>query len=263
MLFSGAAAVVADDSAAFSATITDDSGLDYQIVEPKGSLTYTLTYTEEEEGLKSYSATYNATINASTGSVSTSSGSLTEKVGKTLTVTAPEDTGTYKLTVVITEKYTVEIPATDDKAAETVEKSRTLTVEEMFKVVEPIELKVTVKNNGHVDIIDADVSFFVDGVKIEDSNTTYSVAVGETTDITYKYLTDKLSAGSHTFQVKPSENASVGVLGLDEEHTFYIDQGSTDYMSYIMAIIFIVILIGCAWVLRKPVKNYGKPKNRR
>ena len=230
---------------------------------------YTISYTNHD--YDSYenvdmSVTYSAKLVDSSGStvssgVSPSSGDLTNGVSATVTVTAPKDTGDYKLVVSYSPSVsytdadgeTVDVPS-DDLKKET---------EYRIKVVAPITLSVTLKNDSNIDLTGYGVYFFVDGEKVDDSYTTVNLAKEGTATVTYKWVTDA-SGGSHTYSVQPADSGNlVQIEGLGEEYTFYI--GDNSYTAWIaLLVIFVIIMIlVLVWVYRKPVKNYGKPKSRR
>lgn len=215
---------------------------------PGAELKFDITFTETA-GYSTLSVSYTAKLTDSSGStesdaVTPSSGDVDDGAIVTLTVTAPDDTGRYTLTV--TWEETV-----DDGD----EKKFTDSVD--IRVVTPITLSATISNNGEVDI-DTNVYFYVDGVKAEDSSTALKVSPGESTTITYEYYNSDLSQGKHSFHVATSDGSIVL-----SDSSFYYEDGNYDWLNYIMAIIFVIVIIALIYVVRKPVKNYGKPKARR
>lgn len=193
--------------------------------------------------------------------VSPSSGSLDNGVSKTLTVTAPKTTGSYtlivtydpKITYTDSEGKTVEVPSEDVKK------------EEKFsiKVVTPITLKITLKNDSAIDLSGFGVYFYVNGEKIEDSYTTVDLATKGTTTVSYEWITDS-GRGEYKYHVEAADSGTlVSIEGLGDEHTFYI--GDNDYSVIIALLVIVIVLLALVmvWIYRKPVKNYGKPKSRR
>ena len=215
----------------------------------------------------SMSIEYDAKLVDSSGNtvssgVSPSSGSLTNGVPETLTVSAPEDAGNYKLVV----SYTVEVTYTDSEG-ETVEVPEEDLVRDddtySIKVVKPITLSVTLTNGDNLDLDGFGLYFIVDGEKMEDSFTTIDLEKEGSTSVTYDWIADA-SSGAHTFKVVPADSGNlVSIDGLDKEHTFYV--GDNDYSIYttLLVVLIVIILLVMVWVYRKPVKNFGKPKSRR
>ena len=230
---------------------------------------YTISYSNHD--YDSYadvnmSVTYSAKLVDSSGStvssgVSPSSGDLTNDVSGTVTVTAPKTTGSYKLVV----EYKPTVSYTDSEGKTVTVPSDDLKKETEFriKVVTPITLSVTLKNDSNIDLTGYGVYFWINGDKVDDSYTTVNLAKEGTVTVTYKWVTDS-SNGKYSYSVQPADSGNlVQITGLGEEYTFYI--GDNSYTAWIaLLVIFVIILIlVLVWVYRKPVKNYGKPKSRR
>ena len=230
---------------------------------------YTISYSNHD--YDSYadvnmSVTYSAKLVDSSGStvssgVSPSSGDLTNDVSGTVTVTAPKTTGSYKLVV----EYKPTVSYTDSEGKTVTVPSDDLKKETEFriKVVTPITLSVTLKNDSNIDLTGYGVYFWINGDKVDDSYTTVNLAKEGTATVTYKWVTDS-SNGKYSYSVQPADSGNlVQITGLGEEYTFYI--GDYSYTAWIaLLVIFVIILIlVLVWVYRKPVKNYGKPKSRR
>lgn len=249
-----AGAVLLNEGASVSDAADDEQTANHSLkgdvtsVKTGGELTFEISFTETVSG-KMTSVGYTAKLTNSSGTTQTSavdpsSGDLSSGDTATLTVTAPSSAGTYTLTVTWTETLSAG-------------GSMTYTDSLSIRVVTPITLSATVSNNGEVDI-DTTVYFFVDGNKVEDSATTLKVSSGSSSTITYKYYEPGLSSGQHSFYVATSDGSIVL-----EKSTFYYEDENYDWLNYIMAMIFIVVIIAFIYVVRKPVKNYGKPKARR
>lgn len=230
---------------------------------------YTISYSNHD--YDSYanvnmSVTYSAKLVDSSGStvssgVSPSSGDLTNDVSTTVKVTAPKTTGNYKLVV----EYKPTVSYTDSEGKTVTVPSDDLKKETEFriKVVTPITLSVTLKNDSNIDLTGYGVYFWINGDKVDDSYTTVNLAKEGTATVTYKWVTDS-SNGKYSYSVQPADSGNlVQITGLGEEYTFYI--GDNSYTAWIaLLVIFVIILIlVLVWVYRKPVKNYGKPKSRR
>lgn len=255
LVFMAGAGLMAADSSADDATtsiVFDSSSV---ATEATVDATITFNYTGTYEQIE---VTYTAKLTNSSGTtqsdaVSPSTGSLSPGVKETLTVTAPEDAGTYKLTVVF--EYTV-----DDGDEVEVTNSASL------KVVTAITLSVDLTNNSTVDITNLLLDFYVDGKKVNDDPVKVSIAAGETETASYdKYAPENLLGGSHTLSVQVNEDSLLAnsITGLDDDHTFYVGHSSYSLLNVLMAIFLILIIILAIYIYRKPVKNYGKPKARR
>ena len=212
-----------------------------------GELEFTISFTESAGDPSAIS--YEAKLTNSSGTtqsnaVSPSSGDLSNGGSATLKVTAPTTAGRYTLTVTWTETLDGE--------------STTYTDSVRIGVHEPITLSMTLENTGSVGI-NTNVYFYVDGTMIDGSSTSLSIAPGESQTLTYGYYDSDLSSGKHTFYVASADGSTV----LSGEKTFYYNQDDSNWESYLMALIVIILIIVFIWIYRKPVKNYGKPKARR
>ncbi len=195
--------------------------------------------------------------------VSPSSGDLDNGVAQNVTVSAPDDAGRYTLVV----EYTAEVTYTtvnEDGEEETVEDDPIVRTEELpLRVVEPITLSVTLSNASGEPLQGYGVYFFVNGEKIEDSYTVINLEADGTTTISYDWITDS-GNGTYEFHVEAVDGGNmVDIEGLGEKHTFYIGDNDYTWMIALLVIVIILLIIVMAWVYRKPVKNYGKPKSRR
>jgi len=250
LMSAGLVVLATDESSASSEAITGDT----DTIKTGGTAEYTIQF-YESDSFSTLDITFVAKLvdsggDTQVGDVDITSGSLTNGVKKTLTVTAPDVAGTYSLEVTFTEVI---------DGGEGIDTNSSQTIH----VVKPVTFSVTLTNNGTVNLTEVPVYFYVDGNKIDDSKTDVTVAAGEDTTITYEYAALGLGNGSHTFKVLASENANVELEGLGEETTFYHAQSSYSYATYIMAALFVIFLVFALYVYRKPIKNYGKPKARR
>jgi hypothetical protein len=229
---------------------------DTDLVKTGGTLTFQIIYYESEE-FDTLTITYTAALNDSSGSaqsgaVSPSSGTLTNGTEKALTITAPSAPG----------KYTLEVnfkAAKDGGTAVQTQKTQTITV------VNPIVLSATLLNNSRVNFTDFAVYFKVDGTLIDDSKTLVSVGAGETTTVSFQWVTGALSNGAHTFQlVAGDENiGSANASFVGSKGTFYIGHSDYGLFNILLGILLVFLVILLIYFYRKPVKNYGKPKSRR
>jgi len=182
----------------------------------------------------------------SVGSVSPSTG-VVERDGRNININAPSDPGLYILTVDFTF-------ANGDNEV-------IVTKTAPVKVVTPIILSATLVNEGG-ELVELDVWFIVNGVKIEESEQQIDIAAGQTRVVTYSWVTESLGHGMHHI----SMGAEIGIL---EDFlnvsvsSFYVGQSNYSFIETVMIIIFLVLLIILVVIYRKPVKNLGKPKGRR
>ncbi|UAL07699.1 MAG: hypothetical protein KRP56_07840 [Candidatus Methanogranum gryphiswaldense] len=253
LVFVAGASLVTNGSDASANGVVE---LDDSTIEIEGTVDATILF-DVSDTYEQIEITYTAKLVNSSGTtqssaVSPSSGSLSPGVKETLTITAPDTAGTYRLVVVFT--YTL------DEGS-----SQTETKEAILKVVEPITLSIDITNNSDVDLTKLLLDFYVDGVKVNDDPVEATVASGETTTVTYDYAVDSISTGAHTFKVVVSDDSLIvnKITGLGEDHTFYVGHSSYGWLNILMAIFLIIIVIMAVYIYRKPVKNYGKPKSRR
>lgn len=235
-----------------------DKDADYDII-------YTNHDYDDRENL-SMSVEYSAKLVDSRGEtvsngVSPSSGSLDNGIAKTLTVSAPKDVGTYRLVVSYepTVTYTDEDGETVEVPEEDLQREESISI----KVVAPITMKITLKNDSNTDLSGFGVYFFVNGEKIEDSYKTVDLAKDGTATISYEYIAD-LGNGEYRYHVEPADSGQlIKIEGLETEHTFYIGDNSYSMWTALLVIVIVLLALIMLWVYRKPVKNYGKPKSRR
>lgn len=191
---------------------------------------------------------------ASSGSVTSSYYySSSDGAKKGLAVTAPSTAGKYMIKA--------EFQLTSSSSSEKVTMYYSITV------VEPIKLSAVITNTGNHDITLTTVSFIIDGVKMDPINdgNSITVAANSTYTATYDWIVANPSDGQHTFKldVQPSDVIKVDLKGLDTTYSFYVGQNDHSLMMWIFVIILVVLAIVLIWILRKPVKNLGKPKGRR
>ncbi|AIZ57238.1 hypothetical protein Mpt1_c13770 [Candidatus Methanoplasma termitum] len=248
-----AGAVLVEESSNVDASTSYIHG-DTNVVAVKGSLTHQIMFFEPEA--TTISINYTAVLNDSRGNaqpnaVSPSSGSLTNGVESTLTITAPATAGKY--TLVVTFKVAI-----DGAAAENTERTQTISV------VNPIVLSAPARNNGNVDFTDFAVYFKLDGKLLEESKTLVSATAGSTTTVTYNLVVDNLSSGRHDYElVAGTENIGGQASFVGGHDTFYVGHSDYGLFNILLFILLIVLLIVVIYLYRKPVKNYGKPKSRR
>ncbi|MDY0292977.1 MAG: hypothetical protein RBQ77_00165 [Candidatus Methanomethylophilaceae archaeon] len=223
------------------------------VCEVDGTVTYELSaYDGDYDATKSFE--YTASLldgngSAQSNAVSPSSGTVNNGSNVKIAVTAPSDAGTYTLKIALS--------VSDDDDSETVYRYAEL------KVVEPITLGATLNNNSKVELQDFVVYFMVDGVRMEDSRTTVSVAANGSTSISYDWIVAGPSSGKHTFAIVADAEAVGEIKGLGEENPFYVGQSDYSGVTVTLGVFALVLLVLLVYIFRKPVKNYGKPRSRR
>jgi len=154
----------------------------------------------------------------------------------------------------------VEFQLTNDPDSEKITRAYPL------KVVDPIILSVTVKNTSTVNVVGLDFQFIIDGEKMEITNKGVDLEADATSVISYKWVVDNPRGGQHTYEVTAIGQDNIGrinIEGLDKEFTFYIGQDNYSWLTAIMVVLLVILAIFAIWIIRKPIKNYGKPKGRR
>ena len=195
--------------------------------------------------------------------VSPSSGDLDNGTAKTLTVSAPDDAGKYRLVV----EYKVDASYTvmgEDGNTTTKDLDVPVRTEEFpISVVKPVTLSVTLSNSSGEPLRGYGVYFYVDGQMMDDSYTVIDLEGDGTTTITYKWITDA-GNGTHEFRVEAADGGNmVDIVGLGESHTFYLGDNDYTWVIVLLVVVIVLLVLVMVWVYRKPVKNYGKPKSRR
>ena len=235
-------------------TVADDSNAEYFNVEPvdgyivkvggsieyKAPFYYQDAYTEMHINFDAY--LLNSNGDKITGKVSPSTGTYYNNGVKTIKVTAPEDAGMYRLVVEYEGTIGSDRFSGSSQAA--------------VRVVVPITLTADVTNTGIVtkSVI---ISFEVDGALIQGSETTVeNLAPGDSKTVTYEWVTESLGDGLHTYK-------ATTVDGTLSEGEFYIGHNEYQWATIVIAMLFIILVIVLIYIIRKPVKNYGKPKGRR
>ncbi len=241
-------------------TVADESNAEYFNVEPVdgyivkvgGSIEYEAPFYHQDYTIMKidYDAyLLNSNGDKISGKVSPSTGTYLSNGVKTLKVTAPEDAGIYRLVV--------EYEGTID------EDTYSGSSEAFVRVVVPITLTADVTNTGDV-TGSITISFMLkkDSAEefeaIEGSETTVNnLEPGDTKTVTYEWVTESLGNGKYTYKAVMADNS------LLSEGEFYIGHNEYQWATIVMAILFIILIIALIYVVRKPVKNYGKPKGRR
>ena len=237
------AMVSVDDSYAEYFDVCPDDDF---IVKTGGTIKYETKFYDSELG----SATVNYTaylVNSNgdkqSGAVSPSTwASTTTSHTKTVTVTAPSTAGTYRLVV--------EYETNGDDVKKGMSQAA-------VKVVVPLTLSAEIVNNSNT-MGSKTVMFQVDGKLVEGSEQTVEkLAFNAKKTVTYEWVTDSLGEGRHTYTLV-TEDGDIIKTG-----EFYLGHKDYQWATIIMGILFVILLIALIYVVRKPVKNYGKPKGRR
>ena len=227
--------------------------------------TYTIMYsnpklvdmTDADIAIEYTAKLVNSKGETQSSAVSPSTGDLNNGEATDIKVTVPKTTGTYTLEV----EFECNVTPADEEA----EKYKDVSSAKFeIKVVNPVTLTVTLKGDAEaaLDPSGVGVFFYVDGEKIDDSYTTFTMKADRTATVSYK-LIDDLSNGAHTFKVVSADGSQGMIAGLGEEHTFYVGDNSYSALTALVIVIVVLLIVVLIWVYRKPVKNYGKPKSRR
>ena len=199
------------------------------------------------------------------------------------------DTVTFTLTVDGTASYTADIPGgsvepdfgiVDEEAEIEVTVPNTagrhwLTVnftfadgsevvrEWLIDVIEPYVFTARLVNNGDIAVNGLPVKFILNGETV--NVTTVDLAAGEEKTVQYRHI-EGLSSGRNTITVVlDAENdlvtLSTGTTSMTT--VFYIGQADYSLSHWIMGLTLVIMTFGLIWVVRKPKRNYGRPRGRR
>jgi len=225
-----------------------DIRMDSGLVGTGDSVTYTLNAIGGDSATPPRYSLKLTDMSGNTISGSTATGTVPADPGSlTRTTPAPADPGTYILVV--------EFTFTEGDDTSTV--TRTAPV----KVVTPIVLSATLKNESG-NVVDMNVWFIVDGNKVEGSDRNVILNAGQEKTETYRWITDGLSNGRHTMSVDGEVGITEGAINASVTD-FYVGQASHGLIEAVSVIVFIILLFILFIIIRKPVKNVGKPKSRR
>lgn len=182
--------------------------------------------------------TYNASLsggNTSGGSVTPTSGSLVKELAS-LTVTAPNNTGSYILTV--------ELKSSPPRTGN----STYTNVTYPFNVVVPYVVTATLVNPTEYAIKGAVIAVSLDGTNVNDI-TISTIGANGTYNFAYNYTTSGLSSGYHTFTLTiHSTPGLLEFLGPNGQRvsqlttTFYVTPPAPDYTLYILTGISLTVL---------------------
>jgi len=186
----------------------------------------------------------------STGQLSPQTGSLNSGTvpSRVVTVTAPLVTGDYTFNVKFYESSSTKDTVLAEKNVP-------------LKVVDPIVLKFTLKNDGESSVTFT-AYYKINGVKADDSSQTVTVDAGSTKDVTYNYYVRDVTDTKYSLETD-DVIIEKSIHGLSEEKTFYAHDA--DYTMIIAFVVITLIVLGVVafFIYRKPVINKGKPKGRR
>ena len=239
---------VTDDSAAddeTTATINVIADSDFC------GVSKTIKYTLTGDNSYYYKADLVNSDDISSGSTSPKASFLTGSAGSykaTITVTAPTTSGDYTFTVKFYESNAENAPVVAEKNVP-------------LKVVDPITLKFTLKNDGDSDVV-FEAYFKVNGEKIDASVQSVTVPANGTKDVTYDYYVKDVKDTTYCLSTD-SVAIHNNITGLDVEKTFYAHDADYTAITTIVVIVIIILAVVLFFVMRKPVVNRGKPKGRR
>ena len=209
-----------------------------------------VTYTLSGDASYYFEAKLLDSSGVSSGQLSPQTGSLNSGTvpSRTVTVTAPLVSGDYTFNV----KFYKDSASKDTVLAE---KSVPL------KVVDPIVLKFTLKNDGE-SAVTFTAYYKINGVKAEDSSQSVTVDAGSTKDVTYNYYTRDVSDTKYSLETD-DQIIKNSISGLGEEKTFYAHDADYTMIIALVVITLLILVVLAVFIRRKPVINKGKPKGRR
>ena len=201
-----------------------------------------------------YSVDLLSSDDVSSGKIDYSTGQLYSGTPcyRTITVTAPLESGDYRLVV--------SFYASDDSKREgDVVAEKTVPL----KVVDPIVLTFTLKNDGS-SAVNFTTYFVINGEKVDDSEQEVSISANGTKDVTYNYYVKDVEDTKYYLDTDSSNIKSiVGGMGEDNTKTFYAHDSDYTVITTIVVVILVILAIILFFIMRKPVINKGKPKGRR
>ncbi len=176
--------------------------------------------------------TFNASIigaNTTGGSVSPSTGSL-RNGETTLNLTAPNNTGSYTLSVTVTSVYG--------------KNNTTISAGAAFLVVIPYVVSASIDNHNYYTVRGALIQVSLDGTQVA-VVTLPSIAANGSYSFQYNYTTAGLSSGSHTFTL--TLEGAYGLLTFSNgdasvSSTFYVTAPPVDYTYYYLIGASLVVL---------------------
>ena len=209
-----------------------------------------VTYTLYGDASYYYEATLLDSAGVSSGKISPQTGTLSSgsAPSKAVTVTAPLVTGDYTFNV----KFYTNSETKDIILAEK---------DVPLKVVDPIVLKFTLKNDGESSVTFT-AYFKINGEKVEDSSQSVTVGAGSTQDVSYKYYTRDVSDTKYSLETD-DQIIKNSISGLSEEKTFYAHDTDYTVITALVVVTLLILFVLMVFIYRKPVINKGKPKGRR
>ena len=249
--FAGLAVFASDSSDAVSIGLSGDTDW----VETGETIQFEVTaegYTSSD-GVSYTAAVYNSSGTRMTSAVTSNEISIrSSDYSYTLTVTAPNTAGDYRLVVTFTQE---DADGNDVQIAQRVQN---------IKVVEPVTLSVVLSNDQDV-ARNITVYYVINGTRVDDSRQEITVPANGSTTVTYDYVVRDLAQETTFYLEAAGDTLSGDVTGLgaDYSHTFYVNDNNYTLYEVLAVIVLIIVAIVAIYIYRKPVKNYGKPKSRR
>ncbi|MCQ2052833.1 MAG: hypothetical protein MJZ03_02740 [archaeon] len=128
-----------------------------------------------------------------------------------------------------------------------------------IKIVKPIKLKFTLKNNNNTNV-DLPVFIKINGKKVEDSVQNVSINANSTKNITYDFFTRDVNNTVYSLE---TESKICSISGLGCEKKFYPSDNNYFIIEIIVVVVLVIMLMVLLRIYQKPVRNTGKPKGRR
>ena len=244
----------AEDENVYVINVTGDSDFCGKNTSLTSSDAHKVKYTLNGDNRYNYSAQLLSSDDVSSGKIDDATGQLYSGTPcyRTITVTAPLESGDYRLVV--------SFYASDDTKREKdviAEKTVPLTV------VDPVVLTFTLKNDGS-NAVNFTAFFVIDGKKVDDSEQEISIPANGTKDVTYNYYVKDIEDTKYYLDTDSSNIKSiVGGMGEGNTKTFYAHDADYTVITTIVVVVLVIMAIILFFVMRKPVINKGKPKGRR
>ena len=243
----------ADDESAYVINVVGESDFCGKNTSLTSSDVIKVRYTLSGNDTYLYSAELLSSDDVSSGKVSDATGQLSSgsPCYKNITVTAPIESGEYRLVV----KF---YASNDDKRTDVLAE-KTVPLE----VVDPIVLTFTLKNDSSNDV-SFSAYFVIDSKKADDSEQDVIVPANGTKDVTYNYYVKDVKDADYYLDTDSLYIKDI-IPGIGEGNTktFYAHDADYSVITTVIVVVLVILAIILFFVLRKPVVNKGKPKGRR
>lgn len=190
-----------------------------------------------------FSASFLNSSNSPSGTIYPSSGRLSGlSHDQSINIKAPLISGDYAL----------EVKFFDDKL------ELVGTKKIPIKVVDPIELKFTLKNNSNINV-SLPIFLKIDGKKMEDNVQIVSIGANNTEDVYYHLFTKNVNNTGYSLEINDKANITISNI----EKKFYTSDNNYFIIGIIAVTVLVIILMILLRIYQEPVRNTGKPRGRR